>query len=75
MDTILPNGYDEETLEALHTLAEKLPLGIILAELGHIYRAAGDHPTGPECRQIGAAWLRSLDASLRRREAKGAPSP
>ncbi len=40
------NGYDQQTLplalEAVHILAEELPLAIILGELRRVYRNAGD---------------------------------
>lgn len=45
METTI-NGYDHQTLplalEAVHILAEELPLTVILRELHHVYREAGD---------------------------------
>ena len=69
------NGYDSQTLpialEAVHILAEELPLEVILLELRSAYRTVADDPStqsSPDYRQLCDTWLQSLDAALWRLE-------
>jgi len=71
-------GVDEKlelVLEALYTIAEELPLEVILLELRDFYRTAQDDEftrATPEYQQICGASLRALDSALWKLESESA---